>query len=165
MPWFKTKYGLDISQTSFSQVHARLFLCFTVWPVICKSSAILQPHPAAKDLPRANPCPEFIEAVRPHSVAISDEPGDRLFHSHGWNTPGFYTVVTLTRFLSFFLFFLPPFPFFFDHPSLSGGLLPSLLSWMGRSGHTCHELFALRTGKIGRIVDLVVWPGGCGCYH
>ena len=27
------------------------------------------------------------------------------------------------------------------------------------SGHTCHELFALRTGKIGRIPDLVVWPG------
>ena len=27
------------------------------------------------------------------------------------------------------------------------------------SGHTCHELFALRMGKIGRIPDLVVWPG------
>lgn len=26
-------------------------------------------------------------------------------------------------------------------------------------GHTCHELFALRTGNIGRIPDLVVWPG------
>jgi len=26
-------------------------------------------------------------------------------------------------------------------------------------GHTCHELFALRTGKIGRIPDVVVWPG------
>jgi alkyldihydroxyacetonephosphate synthase len=26
-------------------------------------------------------------------------------------------------------------------------------------GHTCHELFALRMGKIGRIPDLVVWPG------
>ena len=28
-------------------------------------------------------------------------------------------------------------------------------------GHTCHELFALRTGKIGRIPDIVVWPGTC----
>ena len=27
------------------------------------------------------------------------------------------------------------------------------------SGHTCHELFSLRTGKVGRIPDLVVWPG------
>nr|CAD66418.1 alkyl-dihydroxyacetonephosphate synthase [Suberites domuncula]CAD79441.1 dihydroxyacetonephosphate synthase [Suberites domuncula] len=25
-------------------------------------------------------------------------------------------------------------------------------------GHTCHELFSLRTGKVGRIPDLVVWP-------
>jgi len=27
------------------------------------------------------------------------------------------------------------------------------------TGHTCHELFALRTGNFGRLPDYVIWPG------
>lgn len=37
--------------------------------------------------------------------------------------------------------------------------LPPLTVSLPPSGHTCHELFALRTGRIGRIPDLVVWAG------
>ena len=40
------------------------------------------------------------------------------------------------------------------HPGFSG-----IQYWSSLVGHTCHELFALRTGKIGRLVDIVVWPG------
>ena len=27
------------------------------------------------------------------------------------------------------------------------------------AGHTCHELFAIRTGNFGRLPDYVIWPG------
>ncbi len=33
-----------------------------------------------------------------------------------------------------------------------------MIVWHPLLGHTCHELFSLRTGKVGRIPDLVVWP-------
>ncbi|XP_003384906.1 PREDICTED: alkyldihydroxyacetonephosphate synthase, peroxisomal-like [Amphimedon queenslandica] len=86
IPWMEQKLGFDRTQTAFSQ-----------------------PPPSPADLPPPMPCPSFIEAVRPHSVAISTDADDRLFHSHG---------------------------------------------------HTCHELFILRSGKIDiRLVDAVVWPG------
>ncbi|KAL5481873.1 hypothetical protein EMCRGX_G022133 [Ephydatia muelleri] len=84
VPWMAEEVGLELSQTSFSQ-----------------------PHPSPKELPAPIPCRDFVDEIRPFCADISDEPGDRLLHSHG---------------------------------------------------HTCHELFALRTGKIGRLVDIVVWP-------
>ena len=43
----------------------------------------LQPHPSPKELPSPIPCRDFVDEIRPFCADISDEPGDRLFHSHG----------------------------------------------------------------------------------
>lgn len=109
----------------------------------------VQPHPSPKEIPPPKPCPAFVEDIRHNCVSFSDDGADRLLRGHGNRLHAFisaYISSLLDLYKSIVpLFSLPP------PPPLTVSLPPP--------GHTCHELFALRTGRIGRIPDFVVWAG------
>lgn len=128
----------------------------------------------------------FVEEVKAAGVALSSDPEDRVFRSHGnertkmpWLVVSHRTLMNQECFSWNRDLYIhrDRFHSILSCPRVSCvllGMILSILQWWNsalflHTGHCLHEIYALREGRIGRIPDLVVWPSeyfeACVCFH